>query len=113
MNLYKPRSYTDAAHEEISENTNGCGAKGLGGWFVPDTLYGLNICDACEIHDWMYFKGKTAEDKNEADRAFLNNMVRIIDDKSGWLLKGVRKIRAKNYYRAVKYFGGPSFWAGK
>jgi len=111
--LYAPRTYWDAPEKKLAETCNGCGTKGLGGWFVPETLYGLSITSCCDIHDWMYGEGVTIEDKNKADRAFLNNMSRIIDAKSGRALKLLRRIRAKSYYNAVKYFGGSAFWSGK
>ena len=51
--LYKPESYKRAQASEIDNVCNGCGSKGLGGWLVPDTLYGLSVTEACNIHDWM------------------------------------------------------------
>lgn len=113
MKLFYPTSYTSASKECKSKICNGCGSKGLGGFFVPNTLWGLSIEDACNIHDWMYSEGTTLEEKDLADRVFLNNMIRIIDEKSSPLLRGLRRFRAKNYYRVVKYFGGPAFWADK
>ena len=57
---------------------------------------------------------KTIADKEEADRVFLNNMLRIIEAKTKFgLLKPLRNRRALKYYEAVKYFGGRSFWKNK
>lgn len=82
--------------------------------FVPDTVWGLSIRDACCIHDWMYQKGKTEADRQRADRTFLNNMLRTIEHETeSWWLKWLRKRRAWVYYRAVSIFGGPNFWDGK
>lgn len=110
--LYAPEGYWTATDRD--QICNGCGTKGLGGVLVPDTLYGLSITEACNIHDWMYAYGETHADKEEADRVFLNNMVRIIHHgtKYRWL-KAVRLRRARKYYLAVKYAGGPAYWAGK
>ena len=46
------------------------------------------------------------------DRAFLNNMLRIIEAESKWLT-WLRRSRAMKYYSAVRDFGGPAFWKGK
>ena len=62
----------------------------------------------------MYHEGRTIEDKEEADRVFLNNLLRIIDRENKWYKPtGLMRCRARNYYRAVKYFGGPAFWEWK
>ena len=82
----------------------------MGGLFVPNTLWGLSITEACNVHDFMYFEGGNEKEKAEADRAFLNNMVRIIDAQSGPLLKWLRRYRAITYYSTVRDFGGPRFW---
>jgi len=110
--LYAPESYLLASEQEKSDVCNGCGAKGIGGWFVPDTIWGLSIKESCNIHDWMYYEGEDIEEKEEADRVFLNNMLRTIKTGSKWL-SGLRKSRAKKYYEAVVHFGGPAYWDGK
>jgi len=110
--LFAPEAYramTDASKAAVC---NGCGSKGLGGWIVPDTLWGLSITETCNIHDYMYEVGTTIKDKNSADRAFLNNMLRVIDACTKWgIVKTLRKNRAYIYYSVVKKFGGPAFWA--
>jgi hypothetical protein len=112
--LYAPAGYWKLTDQQKKIVCNGCGAKGLGGFIVPDTLYGLSIEEACNIHDFMYCRGQTIDDKKEADRVFLNNMTRIIDDHTSvhWL-RALRRKRAKTYYEAVKLFGAPAFWRGK
>lgn len=113
VDLYAPISYWEAGPADRAGICNGCGTKGLGGWLVPDTLYGLSITEACNIHDWMYAQGDTIADKEQADRAFLNNMLRIIESKSIRILLWPRRMRAMKYYSAVRDFGGPAFWQGK
>lgn len=112
--LYAPEGYVAASPEVRSQLTNGCGA---GGWkldLVPDSLLGLDILPACNIHDWMYSAGETLADKQEADRVFLNNMLRLIEtDSSCWILKHIRRKLARGYFEAVEHFGGPAFWEGK
>jgi len=99
--------------DEIDAITGGCGpGNGVGDRFVPDRILFLSIFDACRIHDFMYRFGVDINDKREADRVFLNNMVRIIVDHGGWLW-WIRLWIARWYYSAVKYFGGVAFWNGK
>lgn len=112
IELYAPERYWRLTEEIRAEITNGCGTRGLIGLLVPDTIWGLSIKAACNIHDWMYAVGETIEDKKEADRVFLNNMLRLIDN-GWWWLKKPRIIRARTYYNAVKICGGPAFWSGK
>jgi len=110
--LYSPDTYKNASRCDKKATCNGCGSKGFGGWVVPDTLWGLDIEEVCNIHDWMYSEGKTIEDKDKADRVMLNNMIRLIEKGTRWLRR-VRRMRAKSYYKAVKYFGGSAFWDDK
>lgn len=115
MKLFAPESYwnlTDEAKKELTEG--GCGPGGFGDWLVPDTVYGLSIRKACQIHDACYALGETIKDKKSADRTFLNNMLRIIySGTKWWILRKLRIRRAYTYYKAVKLFGGHAFWHNK
>lgn len=109
--LFAPEAYQRLSPSQKEKICNGCGSKG--GLNVPDTMYGLDMSEPCQIHDFMYHVGKTNADKEEADRTFLNNMNRVIEARSWRFLKPLRYARAKEYYIAVKYFGGSAFWKGK
>ena len=114
LNLYAPESYWDATEEQRNEIAGGCGPGGFGDYLVPDRIWFLSVKLACKIHDWMYNFGETLADKEEADRVFLNNLIRIINAKTKW--KWLRKRRLKIahvYYVFVDRFGGPSFWDDK
>ncbi len=114
LKLYAPNEYWASTHEELEKIVNGCGTSGWKGLLVPDTLWGLSVSGSCNIHDWMYHHGKDSDDKLDADRAFLNNMVRTINyHTSNWVLRKLRLRRARIYYEAVKTFGGPAFWDNK
>lgn len=95
------------------KDCNGCGS----GWtakLIPNTIYFLNIRPACCIHDDRYEHGTTIQDKEEADREFLNNMLRIIEAKKGWWFPHfLARQRALAYYASVVNFGGPAFFDGK
>lgn len=112
MKLFAPESYWLLNPVQKSDICNGCGSKDSKFDFVPDSIYWLSICEACDIHDYMYAIGLTLEDKREADRVFLNNMLRQIEVGNKWL-RPLRRRRALKYYEAVTMFGGPSFWRGK
>ena len=112
--LYAPPEYWKLSKSALEEIVNGCGSAQAKFDFVPDSIWFLDISPACYIHDYMYFVGETLEDKESADRVFLNNMLRLIDAETKWrLLKWLRRKTAKLFYQAVKNFGGPSFWEGK
>ena len=103
-----PEGYEELTKEEKDSICNGCGAKGWGG-LIPDTIWFLDIKEACDVHDYMYHKGYTLRDKDKADRLFFKNMVALIDD--GWpILRHIRKVRATAYYKAVSNWGHRSFF---
>ena len=113
VELYEPPSFTKASCAERKKVCNGCGAANAKFDFIPDSIYGLKITQACNRHDWMYHVGATLEDKEEADRVFLNNLLRLIEARSNRFLKPLRRRRALKYYEAVVVFGGPAYWSGK
>ena len=114
INLYAPESYQQATEEAKAKICNGCGPQGWKYDFIPDTIWGLSICECCNIHDWMYHEGATIEEKEEADRVYLNNILRLIEAHTKYrFVKWLRRRRAFKYYMAVATFGGPAFWAGK
>lgn len=108
MNLITPDGYPDDDVE-----CNGCGAaNGLSRFFVPNTLYGLSVKEACDIHDYCYAVGTTGASKEAADEMFLVNMLTLIQEGSCWL-RWLRERRAFKYYYAVKLFGYSAFWNNK
>lgn len=114
--IFAPAAFMAASVQELERVCNGCGAAGAKFDFIPDRIYGTDISAACHVHDFMYARGRTIEDKDEADRVFLNNLLRIIerDAAAKWYKpRGLMRSRAKKYFKAVQVFGGPAFWAGK
>lgn len=112
--LWSPQTYKDASPKERSRVCNGCGPQSWKRDIVPDTVWGLSIARACDIHDWQYEEGATLEDKDKADRVFLNNMLRIVESESRFrFLRLLRRRRCYKYYLAVSRFGGPAFWGDK
>lgn len=111
-NLYAPAWYWKIPKAVRSQGRCGAG-NGIGEKLVPETIWGLKITPACQIHDQMYAKGKTQSDKEEADRVFLNNLLRIIDGNSNKVMRWLRSRRAYKYYEAVRDLGGPAYWNSK
>ena len=108
--LTAPNGYWNLSPEDKARICNGMGAKNsLISRFIPNTMYGLDVEECGNIHDYEYEVGGTIEDKEAADRRFLNNMLRIINKKGGFLAP-FRRSRALTYYQAVLYMGGPAFW---
>ena len=117
--LVSPRSYLVAPPGQRAEVCNGAGPKGKG-WTVPDTMYGLSVTEACNIHDWMYHKGATAFDKVVADLVLLINLVLTIltaNVARGWIKTSPvtwwRLKRAMVYFLCVWWHGDGPYWAGK
>lgn len=111
LNLYAPISYWEAPETIKNKICNGCGAKD--GLKVPDTMWGLDISEACKIHDWMYQHGETLADKIFADAMFRLNLSMIIDKYSNPAVAYLRHSRASKYYLAVVKFGNDAYWTGK
>ena len=112
--IYAPTAFLIASLEELKRRCNGCGSSSS--WFKPfKRILGTSILEACIIHDYMYSTGYTNDDKEEADRVFLNNMNRLITrDSVNWNKPTkLQRFVVRKYYLSVKYGGGESFWAGK
>ena len=58
---------------------------------------------AAVLHDYCYRTPELFDDKAKADRLFLKAMISC----------GVRKTKAKAFYRGVKWFGGSSWRASR
>lgn len=112
IQIYAPQDYIKLSSQQREKICNGCGAKG--GISVPNTFWGLDISEACNVHDYMYFIGKTYSDKQEADRVFRNNLSRIIEARTSWgFLKRLRHRRKKTYCLFVEEWGDTAYWKHK
>ncbi|QXE85952.1 hypothetical protein KP003_16555 [Geomonas nitrogeniifigens] len=110
------QAYRDALPEVVAQVVNGCGP---GGWkfdIIPDTVLGLSIKEACNIHDWDYTVGLTDADKHAADQRFKRNCLAMVNNARGFwavVLRYHRRLRVEEYYQAVRLFGDDAFWANK
>lgn len=114
LTLFAPEGFIRATPEMRAEVCNGCGPEGWKHSFLSNYLLGLNISAACDIHDWMYEFGTTEAERDEADRIFRNNMLRMIAHAGGGiLLQGLRRLKALHYYRLVHNYGAIFYWCDK
>lgn len=114
--LYAPEEFWEIPPDILESviGRGGCGPGKIGDRLVPDNLLGLSILWACKIHDYMWEVGCTEEDRREADRVFLNNMLRLVDSAdSMWLVTVIRRRMALFYYRKVANYGSIFYWRGK
>ena len=108
--------------------SNGCGtdqtniyAEKLG--VNPSTLLGVDIEDACAIHDWMYVSHTklpeikaSEEHRKYSDELFLTNMNRVLEHhgKDSYAFKRwIRRQIAFLYYGIVRKFGSSAYWEGE
>lgn len=114
--------------EKFISFCNGVGST-IGFWstllwhLTPNTIWGLNITPASDLHDVGYNWPMVFNNKEEAlmykieiDNNFYDNMMTLIQNDDSWwgvLSKQWRIIRATSYYETVKNFGEESFLDGK
>ena len=111
LHLLAPPSFWQLTHVQCTQYCNGCGSRE--GVDVPDTFYGLNMTECCNIHDWMYQIGKTKEDRLFADMIFLQNLLMHIEVKSNRFMQYLRSYRAVTYWKVVRQHGESAFSQAK
>lgn len=102
-----PVEWYNLEEHEREAHSNGCGPGALSN-VIPNSIMGLSIRRACDVHDWMYVEGKTPKDRQTADNLFLNNMRALIRKGSPWLAP-MRNAIAWTMYRIVVAFGSKAF----
>jgi hypothetical protein len=96
--------------------TFGCGPGGTGDYLVPDTMWGLDISEACRVHDWYYrfFSDRSPAAKKLADNLMLENTLHIVNTQSSnFFVKALRRVRCHTYYSMVNVFGKSSWEEAK
>jgi hypothetical protein len=111
--LSKIAGYAELTAAQKAEICNGMGAKdNFWSRFIPNTMWGLNVLEAANRHDYRYHVGKTKEAKREADRGFLIDLFIIINNHGGWMAVP-RMLRAFTYYLFVHFCGYKAYWKNK
>ena len=104
--LHIPLSFRYLSPEKKESICNGCGSKG--GVDVFDTMWGLSVTEACNIHDYMWHVSSTVKGLEESNELFWFNM-KVLIKRGSWWLRGLRYARAHKYYLAVKWFGTSAY----
>ena len=78
VELQSTPSYQEASHLEVLEQCNGCGPSSSKVSF--DKVLGVNLFEACCIHDWDYYRGGTKVMRKKADIRFISNVILLILD---------------------------------
>jgi len=112
ISLIYPKGLLELTPEEKALICNGAGSSQYPD-FVPDTMYGMNMNESADIHDYCYYVGMTRIDKIISDCLYLYNMFADINNRSSWLLSFPRKSRALLYVEAVNAFGDSCFFEDK
>lgn len=79
---------------------------------MPDQILGLDISEACQIHDYLYHIGENEADRRYADDVFKTNMWILCDEAGGWKT-WFRKVLCWYYWLGVRKFGQDAFWRDK
>jgi len=111
LRRYATGAYWIASDEEKERVCNGCGAEG--GIKFPNTMYGLDISEGCDIHDYMFFEGKTLGDFYFANMVFIWNLFVIIIKGPNVIMVMPRLYRAAGYALAVIKLGSGAYWIDK
>ena len=114
MKLFVPSECQKFILEHPEEFASyGCGPGGIGDYIVPNTVYGLDINPACQVHDWQYRHSNDAseEARKNHDRTLSYNSMRIVVyNTKNHILYILRRRRVKTYYQMVRAFGGRAYW---
>jgi len=109
VTIYAPEEYWELTETEKKQICNGCGGRGGKlNFLIPQK----HFQEACNIHDYMYYIGRTQEDKRKADAVLLYNLDTIVKNMKG-IKKWWYKKLAKTFYEAVHNFGDYYFWKDK
>jgi len=104
MTIYRPEGMP------LDYKGNGCGPDGWKGLLIPDTLGGIDISEACNIHDYDYLFGGIEADREKANMNFLCNMIIIIRRDDTWFTNEDIALKwAMQYYLAVEKYGKEYF----
>ena len=104
-NMYiTTREYDELCPELKAKICNGIGPDTWLRKFCPQTIWGMNVSEIGDIHDFDYEKAKYLYTKAVADVVFLVNLCRKIDTGKKWL-KWLRQNRAILYFKLVLYKG--------
>ncbi len=92
-----------------SQVVGGCGPGKWGDRIVPDSILGVDIGPACDIHDYCYLIGETEEERTNADIELFSNGFRILKQRSSKIMLAPRTFILGIYFTSCVY-GGESVY---
>ena len=100
-----PESYWKLSEEEKYEIVNGCGPERATG-FLPNSILGVDLRAACNIHDYTYARPDSMIDRKDADDVFFRNMKGAVNQNvKSPILHFFALYGIMIYYFAVRLFG--------
>lgn len=108
VSLIYPAWWADYPASMRDAVMNGCGPSGWKARYIPDTIWGVCVSRACDIHDVEYTWGTS---RAAADARLFANICLTLAAHGG-LLMPVRIVRAFVMFSAVRAFGGKFFKGG-
>ncbi|MBK25397.1 MAG: hypothetical protein CME70_15490 [Halobacteriovorax sp.] len=103
--LLAPKDFWTTSETEKKKILNECGGDVVTAALVPNNILGKDVSVACDIHDFMYLKGKTSQDKVVADNTFAKNLKALTDQTQNPILRKLRGLIGRIYYLAASIFG--------
>ena len=84
--------------------SNGCGPDGPLAEFIPE----INFHDACNMHDFLFWRGGTEADRRDANAQFYAAMLGAINKLQFWR-RPINFVLAAWYFLNVEFFGKAFF----
>jgi len=101
-----PMLYELLSPAEKAWMCNGCGPKlGVSVDLVPEFIFH----EACERHDFDYWRGFSAADRYRADTRFRATMLKAASAQESWWSRRWYAFLAWRYYAGVRAFGASAF----
>ena len=103
--LYAPQDYQQASLEQRKVICNGCGPDGFVSRLVPNFILGVDVTEACHIHDWMTTQVFSLNERLHADSVFFANLKKLIYKAGGnRVLRWLRVSIARLYHYSVRLY---------
>jgi len=89
-------------------HANGCGAKDS--FKVPNTIWGVDIEPACQLHDIGWELAQSYQDLIDVNEQFDNNLKKITDyESANDFTRGIRRLRIAKFILAVELIGTENY----
>ena len=105
IRLYAPQEYLQASNDKKFKICNGCGPDNILHRIIPNSIFGVDVTEACNIHDWMTTNSRDLTERLHADSVFFANLKKLINKAGGsTLLRWLRVSAARLYHYSVRSY---------